>query len=109
MSEGFVKSGAHLGAARSWIQRKFWHGDRVTWGSDDPLGQVTVRDIEYLSQEVSNAMTNDISPIIGQLVEMIYKHDVNHEDHFRILGLLQILEFRGIKVDRDGKIKSRNH
>ena len=53
------KSGSHLSTARRWIQRKFSHGDRVTWGSNDKLGIVFVKDIEDLSQDIKRALLQE--------------------------------------------------
>ena len=54
-----IQDGKHLGAVRKWIKWKFPNGDRVTWGSDQVLGKVTVSQLEELSQTVADALEVD--------------------------------------------------
>jgi hypothetical protein len=55
------KGGAWLGAARSWMQRRFRNGESVTWGSNDLLtgAPVTVADIEEVAAEAAAAALNE--------------------------------------------------
>jgi hypothetical protein len=56
-----LKDGKHLGAVRRWIKWNFPNGDRVTWGSDQVLGKVTVSQLEDLAQVVADAVQGDES------------------------------------------------
>ncbi len=59
------RGGHWIGAARSWMQRTFVNGDRVTWGSGEVLnGQVTVQKIEELAECVALAYANHDVPEI---------------------------------------------
>lgn len=49
-----IQSGKHLGAVRRWIKWNFPNGDRVTWGSDQVLGKVTVLQLEELAQRIAD-------------------------------------------------------
>ena len=55
------QGGAWLGAARTWMQTRFKNGERVTWGSNDPLegAPVTVADIEAVAACAAAAALND--------------------------------------------------
>jgi len=57
-----IKSGAHLGIVRSWIQRKARNGETVIWGSDTylELAPIAVRDMEWLAQDVRNAVIKEV-------------------------------------------------
>ena len=50
-----LKGREWVAAARKWIQWNDSRGDSVTWGSEEPLRQFTVREIEELSREVAAA------------------------------------------------------
>jgi hypothetical protein len=69
----------YFGAVHKWIQRNFMNGDRVTWGSNDVLGQVTVKQLEELSVEVSKEMEKRVKQdIINQIeaLKNLYTFDV---------------------------------
>jgi len=56
------KSGAHIGAIHNWIQWNTFNGDRVDWGSDEPLilkRNVTARFLEEITQIVADAVIDD--------------------------------------------------
>ena len=55
-----IKSGAHLGVVRKFIQRKCVNGDRVMWGSTESVGELTVADLELLAQDIRNAVVKEI-------------------------------------------------
>jgi len=56
-----IKSGAHLGAIHSWIQREAWNGETVTWGSNEflKLKDLTVADMEHLAQDIRDAVLKE--------------------------------------------------
>lgn len=46
-----IRSGAHLGVTRSWLQHHKLNGDSVTWGSREALRPpMTVREVEEVAQ-----------------------------------------------------------
>lgn len=47
--------GAWLGAARKWLQRNTRNGDRITWGSDDVVGEFNARMCDEFAAEVAVA------------------------------------------------------
>ena len=51
--------GAHLGAARSFLQRRVIGGDRLTWGSGEEVKGLCVLDIEEMAAEIAAAAIND--------------------------------------------------
>lgn len=56
-----IKSGKHLRVVRSWMQRNFLNGDRVIWGSSDPLVGKTLTPLilEELAQEIRDAVLKE--------------------------------------------------
>lgn len=50
-----MKGGAWLGAAREQIKRKAVNGDSCTWGSDEDLRGLTVREVEELAWKAVQA------------------------------------------------------
>lgn len=62
LSELFACGGPHLGAVRSWIQRTFRNGSRVTWGSNDELADtgLTVRQMEQLAEQIKDAVLDAV-------------------------------------------------
>lgn len=56
-----IKSGAHLGVVRRWIQWNARNGSEVTWGSDETLvlQAVTTRDMENLAQQIADAAVKE--------------------------------------------------
>ena len=57
--ELYRKGGDWLGRARSYLQRKAKGGEYLTWGSDEPVEWLTVRDIELMAAEIAAAAIND--------------------------------------------------
>lgn len=59
-------SGEHLGAVRSWIQTTFRNGERVTWGSDQELGNsgLTVWQMEFLACRIKDAVVQEIRGMV---------------------------------------------
>lgn len=57
-----MTGGSHLGVIREWIKRKAFNGEGVLWGSHQilKLGDVSVYDLEYLAQQIRNAIVRDI-------------------------------------------------
>ncbi len=53
------KGGAWLGAARAWVQWSFRNGSDVTWGSNDQLGTVSVKQIEEVAGQAVAAYINE--------------------------------------------------
>ena len=56
------RGGEHYGSVRNWIQCKAVNGDRVTWGSNDPVQlsyNLTVKLLEDLSCRIAAAAVND--------------------------------------------------
>lgn len=54
--------GVHLGVVRSWMQRKFRNGDRVTWGSHNQHltgTHLTPLEFEHLAIEIAEAVFDD--------------------------------------------------
>jgi hypothetical protein len=94
-----VKSGKHLACVRSWIQRKFINGERVTWGSNDVCGVsgLTVLDLEGLAQDIRDAVLKEFNikdndheykyvAHINGPNECDYKEFDNREELWNILG-----------------------
>lgn len=51
--------GSWLAAARSMLQRRAIHGDRLTWGSADEVKGLCVLDIEEMAAQIAAAAIND--------------------------------------------------
>lgn len=67
----FATGGAHLGAARSWIQHTFNNGSQVTWGSLDELGHsgLSVKRLEQLAEEIKDAVLQDIESTVNRATQ----------------------------------------
>lgn len=55
----YINSGTHLGAVRTWIKWNCKNGERVTWGSNDSVGELTVAQLEEIAQRVSEAVKDE--------------------------------------------------
>jgi hypothetical protein len=58
-----IKSGVHLRVVRSWIQRRARNGEAVTWGSNNilELPGIAVLDLEWLAQDIRDAMIKELA------------------------------------------------
>lgn len=52
------QGGTHLAACREFVQRKAMNGERVIWGSVEPV-TLTMRDIEEMASEIAAASLNE--------------------------------------------------
>lgn len=52
------KGGSHLAACREFVQRKAMNGERVIWGSIEPV-TLAMRDIEEMASEIAAAALNE--------------------------------------------------
>jgi hypothetical protein len=66
-----VKSGKHLGAVRSWIQWNCRNGESVTWGSENSVGELTVRQLEELAQRVADAVPQEALGVLEESGELL--------------------------------------
>lgn len=57
------QGGAHLGAVRSWIQRKAINGETCIWGSNDILKfrqNITPKLLEDLARDIASAVVREL-------------------------------------------------
>lgn len=59
--------GRWLATAREYLQRRAMRGEDLTWGSDEEVRGLTVRDIELMAAEIATSAIND---------DRKYRHDV---------------------------------
>ncbi|KKN56086.1 hypothetical protein LCGC14_0575640 [marine sediment metagenome] len=64
----FQNGGPHLGTVRSWMQRCFHNGNRVTWGSNDQLDNtdLTPRRMERLAEDIKDAVVRKIAEYLDR-------------------------------------------
>jgi hypothetical protein len=69
----YITSGKHLGAVRKWIKWNCPNGERVTWGSDDSVGKMTVAQLEEIAQRVAEVFYARI-----EVIQENHKKDGQH-------------------------------
>lgn len=53
------RGGSWLAQARDYLQRRAMGGDSLTWGSEQEVRGLTVRDIETMASEIAAIAIND--------------------------------------------------
>ena len=86
-----VKSGAHVGELRRWVQWNARNGDCVKWGSQEivALKPQTMHELEILAQQIKDAITSEQKHTIERIKETLKKLLQIKEFEYEILRALQ--------------------
>jgi hypothetical protein len=80
------KGGSWLGEARSYLQWNVPNGDRVIWGSQEPV-HITVKQIEELAAHVAeDAITQDRKEQIAKLKKIVDQCPIGWVDNAIVKG-----------------------
>lgn len=89
-------SGQHLGAARSWIQRKCINGNSVTWTETNRLErEFTVGDVEEIAHMSAHGAVTDMqSRLLVNFRELLRMSAGGIAENFRLMIEMRNLETR---------------